>query len=134
MTAKGHIFDDATGEPLPGVNVATVALSSGFTETMTGGTTTGGTTTGGTTTDGDGSFTVPVPPGSVIRLSYIGYQPQYPTFVDGISQNIRMKRDSYSIPEATVTAVRALPFWGKVVLAVCFVLLIGGIYYIVTEE
>ncbi|HKL17657.1 MAG TPA: carboxypeptidase-like regulatory domain-containing protein, partial [Halalkalibaculum sp.] len=57
MTVSGTVTDEATGETLPGVNIAIV-----------------GTTTG-TSTDSQGQYEIMVPsPNDTLRFSFVGYQ------------------------------------------------------------
>jgi hypothetical protein len=68
MTIQGRILDSFTGEPLPGANLALVLLSSGFSggflEIPTGE---------GTTTDTEGRYTLEIPSGQQVNISYVGY-------------------------------------------------------------
>lgn len=64
-TVNGHV-KDATGEPVIGASI----LING--------------TTDGTVTDLDGNFILNVQPGATLTISYIGYQKQQVTAVDGM--------------------------------------------------
>ncbi len=95
-TISGSVFDDKTGETLPGVTV--------FLE---------GTTLG-TLTDFDGKFTLQVPPGKyTLRISFISYETVY--FRDVVLtagktipfDNIRLKESLIQLSEVTVTAKAA---------------------------
>lgn len=56
-TIKGTVLDAKTGEPIIGANVVVKG------------------TTNGIITDFDGNYTLTAPVGSVLLISYIGYQP-----------------------------------------------------------
>lgn len=79
-TVKGTVVDE-NGEPLIG---ATVYVK--------------GTTTG-TTTDLDGKFTIQVPAGSSISVSYVGYTPQTVKPTPGSDLTITLKSSSNTLDE-----------------------------------
>lgn len=79
---KGTVVDAKTGETIPGANV----LVKG---TMTG-----------TSTDFDGNFTLEVPKGAVLVVSYIGYNNLEVPASD--KMNIRLMEDSQALEEVVV--------------------------------
>ncbi len=90
---RGNVFDDATGETLPGVTI--------FVE---------GTTTG-TLTDFDGKFNLNIAPGKYnIRISFISYETVNLKDVAVTSgkvtlfENIRLKEAKIELAEVTITA------------------------------
>lgn len=86
-TVKGKIVD-AKGEPLIGVSV-----------TVKG-------TTAGTVTDIDGNFTLKVPEGKPVEISYLGYTSQTKAVPSDASNfNIVMQEDNVSLDEVVVTAL-----------------------------
>ena len=81
------VVKDATGEPVIG---ATVAVKG---------------TTNATVTDFDGNFTLTgVKKGTVLTVSYIGFQTQEVTF-NGQALNVVMQEDAQSLQEVVVTAL-----------------------------
>lgn len=86
LTVKGKVVD-AAGEPLIGVSI----LVKG--------------TTNGTVTDIDGNFTVQVPKGATLEISYIGYTTQSLVVSGNAPLNIVMKEDSEQLEEVVVTAL-----------------------------
>jgi hypothetical protein len=90
---RGTVFDDATGEALPGVTI--------FLE---------GTTLG-TLTDLDGKFNLNVPSGTyILRVSYISYETlnisdlQVKPGEVNLIENLRLKESSIQLAEVTITA------------------------------
>lgn len=90
---RGSVFDDATGESLPGVTI--------FAE---------GTTTG-TLTDFDGKFNLSIAPGTYnIRISFISYETINLKDVKVVSEkvtlfeNLRLKEAKIELAEVTITA------------------------------
>lgn len=83
VTCKGTVVDER-GETVPGATV----LQKG--------------TSNGTLTDIDGHFTLDVPQGSVISISYIGYKPKDVTIKDGSVLNIILEEDSQQLNEVIV--------------------------------
>ena len=72
-TVKGVILDDA-GEPIIGASI----LQQG--------------TTNGTITDFDGNFTLDVPEGAMLEISYVGYASQ--TLPAAANMNVILKEDT----------------------------------------
>lgn len=85
ITAKGKVVD-ASGEPVIGANV----LEKG--------------TVNGTVTDIDGNFTLKVPKGAIIEISFIGYMNQQIAAKPAMG-NIILSEDSQSLSEIVVTAM-----------------------------
>lgn len=83
ITVKGTVVDD-TGEPIIGATV------------MVDG------TNQGTPTDIDGNFTLKVPQGAKLKISYIGYDPQVVPAVDGMV--VTMKTNSVVLGGVEVVA------------------------------
>lgn len=90
---RGTVFDNATGEPLPGVTI--------FLE---------GTTLG-TLTDLDGKFNLSVSPGTYdLRISYISYETllmpglQVKPGAVNLLDNLRLKESSVELTEVVITA------------------------------
>lgn len=90
---RGTVFDDGTGESLPGVSV----LLEGTTE--------------GTMTDFDGKFNLSVAPGNyTVRFSFISYETLYIRELEvkagevSLLDNIRMKEVSIELSEVVITA------------------------------
>lgn len=77
----GSVIDE-NGEPIIGANVVVKG------------------TTNGTITDIDGSFSLDIEPGSLLHISYIGYNSLDIKGEDGLS--IRMKEDSQALDEVVV--------------------------------
>ena len=85
VTVKGVVTSGADGLPLIGVNV----LEKG--------------TTNGAVTDFDGNFSLQIPIGSELQVSYIGFLDQTIKIVDGQTvYNVVMKEDSQSLDEVVV--------------------------------
>lgn len=78
------IVKDATGEPIIGASVVEKG------------------TTNGTITDFDGNFSLSVPSGATIVISYIGYKPQELTVTPGQAMNIILKEDTEVLDEVVV--------------------------------
>lgn len=78
------VVTDANGEPIPGANVVIK-----------------GTTTG-TVTDFDGKYSLEVPQGAVLQVSYIGYLTKEITVGNSKSANISLTEDMQSIDEVVV--------------------------------
>jgi len=92
-TIRGTVYDDATGEALPGVTI--------FVEG----------TTWGTLTDLDGKFNLSIPPGTYrLRISYISYETliinDLAVKANEVSlyDNIHLKESTIELAEVTVTA------------------------------
>ena len=83
---KGNIKDE-NGDPLIGVNVALKGA------------------TGGTITDINGNFSLEVPAGSKIEISYIGYTPQSFTIQKSQTLAITLKEDTEVLDEVVITAL-----------------------------
>lgn len=90
---RGTVFDDATGESLPGVTIFAVG------------------TTLGTMTDFDGKFNLSIPQGSYnLRISFISYETLNMQDVKVISgdvtlfENLRLKEARIELAEVTITA------------------------------
>jgi hypothetical protein len=90
---RGTVFDDATGETLPGVTIITEGNYNG------------------TTTDLDGKFNLVTAPGTfILRISFISYETL--TIKDVgvkpgevvILENLRLKPATFNLSEVTVTA------------------------------
>ena len=75
---------DENGEPLPGAAI----IEKG--------------TTNGTISDLDGSFSLTVPKGAIILVSFVGYTPQEITVGDQLEINIQLEPDIYSLEEVVV--------------------------------
>ena len=85
VTVKGVVTSGTDGLPLIGVNV----LEKG--------------TTNGTVTDIDGNFSLTLPAGSQLQISYIGFLEQTLTVSEGQTElNVVMKEDSQSLDEVVV--------------------------------
>lgn len=82
--AVAGIVKDAAGEPIIGASVVEKG------------------TTNGTITDFDGNFSLPVPSGATIVISYIGYKPQELTATPGQTMNIILKEDTEVLDEVVV--------------------------------
>ena len=78
------VVTDANGEPIPGANVVIK-----------------GTTTG-TVTDFNGNYTLEVPQGAVLQISYIGYLTKEITVGNNKSANVSLTEDMQSIDEVVV--------------------------------
>ena len=83
-TITGVIRDDATKEPLIGVNI----LVEG--------------TTSGTVTGVDGDYSVSAEPGDVLIISYLGYQTRRITVGNRTNININLKEDANQLDEVVV--------------------------------
>lgn len=84
MKVSGIVTEEATGEPLPGVNIKVVGTSLG------------------TTSDFDGKYVIEnVKSGSVLEFSYIGYVTQQVAATSG-NVNVVMKEDAESLEEVVV--------------------------------
>ena len=82
ITVSGTVLSGSDNEPLIGASVRAVA------------------TNAGTSTDIDGNFTIKVPQGSDLQVSYIGYEPQ--TLKAQPSMTITLKENSTSLDEIVV--------------------------------
>ncbi len=82
QTVKGHVVDEA-GEPMIGVTVQVVGKS------------------GGAVTDIDGNFSVSVPNGTQLKLTYLGYTDQIVT-VNGPTITVKMTEDRTELEEVVV--------------------------------
>lgn len=80
------LIKDQSGEPIIGANV----IQKG--------------TTNGSVTDGDGKFDLELPQGSVLLISYIGYQPTEIKIGESSVYNIILKEDSESLDEVVVVS------------------------------
>ncbi len=84
-TISGIVVSEVGNEPLIGVNVVQKG------------------TTNGAVTDLDGRFTLTVPDGSVLQITYIGYQEQLLTVRPNIAiYQITLKEDSQALDEVVV--------------------------------
>lgn len=84
-TVTGNVRDNATGEPLPGVNVIVQG------------------TTNGTATDMDGNFTLSnVNNGDSLAFSFIGFAGQVVTYTGQDSINIILQEDATQLEEVVV--------------------------------
>ena len=84
-TISGIVVSEVGNEPLIGVNVVQKG------------------TTNGAVTDLDGRFTLTVPDGSVLQITYIGYQEQLLTVKPNIAiYQITLKEDSQALDEVVV--------------------------------
>ena len=77
------IVNDASGAPVIGANVVQVG------------------STNGTITDVDGKFTLNVPVGAKLKVSYIGYNDQQITVGNSNSYTIILKEDTESLDEVS---------------------------------
>ena len=85
IQVNGTITDEATGAPLPGVNIIVK-----------------GTTTGAST-DFDGNFTIEnVPVNSILVISYLGYKTLEITVTDDSPLNISIQEDAQSLETVVV--------------------------------
>lgn len=88
-TVKGTVVDEQ-GEPIIGATIMVVGASQG-----------------GAITDFDGNFTIKVPAGGKIKVSYIGYIPQtLSKFSD--QMRIELREDASSLDEVVVVGYGAL--------------------------
>lgn len=78
------VVTDATGNPVIGANVVQVG------------------TTNGTITDVAGKFTLRVPPGAKLKVSYIGYHDQQIAVTSANSYRILLKEDTEALDEVVV--------------------------------
>lgn len=62
-------------------------------------------TTIGTTTDADGKFSLDVPSGATISVSFLGYTPQQIKYAGQTVLNVVLKEDTQKIDEVVVTAM-----------------------------
>ena len=84
-TISGIVVSEVGNEPLIGVNVVQKG------------------TTNGAVTDLDGRFTLTVPDGSVLQITYIGYQEQLLTVKPNIAiYQVTLKEDSQALDEVVV--------------------------------
>lgn len=106
-TLAGHIYDDATGDPLPGAAV----------------TATSGPITIGGFTDGGGAYSLTLPPGTyTLAVSSFGYVPQgFPGLV--VSDGLTTKQDAYLAPKpkhavsgVVTDAVTGWPLYASLVI------------------
>ena len=78
------IVKDATGEPIIGANVVVKG------------------TTNGTITDIDGNFSIEVPEGATLLITYIGYNPQEVRVGASNTLDITLQEDSQTLDEVVV--------------------------------
>ncbi|MCD7914778.1 MAG: SusC/RagA family TonB-linked outer membrane protein [Tannerellaceae bacterium] len=83
IKVTGVVIDAMTGEPVIGANLLIKDSS------------------GGTSTDFDGNFTIEVPPGTVLIVSYIGYNHQE-VVVQSTPMTIRLREDTKTLDEVVV--------------------------------
>jgi len=77
---KGKVFDDSTGEPLPGASVIIMS------------------TTTGTVSDSNGEFSLELDKAKVqLVISYVGYKTHSVEAKDGKYLEVRLKRDVYKL-------------------------------------
>ena len=88
-TVTGTVVDDQ-GDPIIGATIQVVGQSQG-----------------GAITDLDGKFTIKVPAGGKIRVTYIGYMPQTVSKLDG-SPRIMLKEDAAKLDDVVVVGYGAL--------------------------
>ncbi len=86
VTIKGTVTDQY-GEPIIGANI----LEKG--------------TTNGSITDLDGKFTITLSKGSVLQVTYIGYQPQEFTINNQATINVQMQEEALTLDQVVVTAM-----------------------------
>lgn len=86
-TVKGTVVDEAEHLPMPGVAVAAMK---------------GDKMVAGTATDIDGEFTLAVPAGAKLHVSYIGYTPQTLEPVFGKNMEIVMKENATKLEDVVV--------------------------------
>lgn len=90
-TITGTVVDDATGMPLPGVNVLDARTHKGA------------------VTDVDGRFSLVVPADcQELTVSFIGYKTQKVALRDQTQLNIRLKEDTKMMDEVVVTGVQTI--------------------------
>ncbi|MCF8460487.1 MAG: carboxypeptidase-like regulatory domain-containing protein [Flavobacteriales bacterium] len=133
MNIIGKIFDAATGAALPGATVAVMNRLTVY--CITAPCPQQETLSHGTSTANDGSFQVNVEPGQVVKISYIGFQTNYPILSAGVSNEIQLQPASYEQGEAVVygTIKGVLSIWGKLAVLLGFLVLIGGTYYLIKK-
>lgn len=94
MDAVGYVYDKATNDAIPGVNIVARDIQGNITQQ-------------GTTTDARGFFNLPeVRSGYKLEFRAIGYRTQVPLlrdFGDGPLNKIYMERDTYVMPEIVAT-------------------------------
>lgn len=86
-TVKGQVRDNSDQLPMVGVSVSVIG---------------GGKVISGVSTDMDGRFSVDVPAGSQIRVTYIGYKEQQLAPVFGKAMDIVMVEDANAVDEVVV--------------------------------
>ncbi len=86
VTIKGTVTD-MQGEPIIGANVVEKG------------------TTNGIITDLDGNFTLTLPQGAVLLVTYIGYQPQEFTITNQTVLKIKLQEESTVLDQVVVTAM-----------------------------
>jgi len=122
MDAVGYVYDSATQEGLPGVNIATRDIQGNYTAQ-------------GTTTDARGFFNLPdVRSGYSIEFRAIGYRSQVPLlrdFGDGPLNKIYLERESYLVPEIVATDKRTY-LWAYYLAAA--VVVTAAIWYFSTRK
>lgn len=85
---SGIVVSEVGNEPLIGVNVVQKG------------------TTNGSVTDLDGRFTLTVPDGSILQISYIGYQEQLVTVKPDVAMyHVVLREDSQALEEVVVMAM-----------------------------
>lgn len=82
-TVKGTVLDKKTGEPIIGANIVVKG------------------TTNGVITDIDGNYTLQAPVGSILEISYIGYQTIEITATDQV-QVVELSEDTEVLEEVVV--------------------------------
>ncbi len=83
-TVRGTVTEQATGQPLPGVNVIIKGTSTG------------------TATDFDGNYTVQVNNGDVLVFSYVGFTTQEIAFTGQLSIDVQLVEDAAQLDEVVL--------------------------------
>lgn len=81
------VVKDAKGEPLIGVNVKVKGSGKG------------------TITDVEGNFTIQVPKGEILEISYVGYETQFVNVKENTPLDIKLQEDNNVLNEVVVTAL-----------------------------
>ncbi|MDR1939043.1 MAG: TonB-dependent receptor [Tannerellaceae bacterium] len=84
QTPVSGIVTDATGTPLPGVNISVKGTATGV------------------ITDADGKYAISVPRGAVLEFSYLGFVSQSITVTTQTSLNVTLREDTQTIDEVVV--------------------------------
>lgn len=89
QTVKGRVMDSKLKEPLMGVSILEIGTSNG------------------TVTDLDGNFTLSVPKGVVLRISYVGYLVQEVPINGKTYLDIFLKEDTELLDEVVIVGYGA---------------------------